>query len=184
MIQPVVIYDSKYGSTKRYAQWIAEALSCPVFAREKFNPKDFPRYQAVIYGGGLYAGNIRGIRLLSKNARLLQGKPVILFTCGLSDPENEGTSAAIRQSLSRSLPPALLSQTRLFPLRGSIDYARLTPLHRAMMAAFHKMVKNNVKKSPASLTEEDRGILETYEKSVDFVNRESLKPLLSYCAAL
>ena len=53
MNNTVVIYESKYGSTKSYAQWIAEELSCPLFERKKFNPKDFEKYEVIIYGGGL-----------------------------------------------------------------------------------------------------------------------------------
>ena len=82
----VVIYESKYGYTRRYAEWIAEALSCPVFERKQFRSRDFSQYEAIIYGGGLYAGGVSGIKMLAQNWHLLSGKKVILFTCGLADP--------------------------------------------------------------------------------------------------
>ena len=40
----IVIYESKYGSTRCYAQWIAEELTCSLFERKDFNPKDFTKY--------------------------------------------------------------------------------------------------------------------------------------------
>lgn len=52
MIQPVVIYDSKYGSTKRYAQWIAEALSCPVLQGKNSIPKTSPTIRPSSTGAG------------------------------------------------------------------------------------------------------------------------------------
>ena len=81
----VVIHESKYGYTKRYAEWLGEALSCPVFERKTFRPRDLSRYETVIYGGGIYAGGISGIQFLRRNGMLLSGKKVLLFTCGLAD---------------------------------------------------------------------------------------------------
>ncbi len=67
----VVIHESKYGYTKRYAEWLGEALSCPVFERKTFRPRDLSRYETVIYGGGIYAGGISGIQFLRRNGMLL-----------------------------------------------------------------------------------------------------------------
>lgn len=180
-MKTVTIFDSKYGSTKRYAEQIADALSCPIFERKQFRPKDFARYDTIIYGGGLYAGRISGLQLLSKNAHRLQDKHIILFTCGLADPNSETNVSNIRNSFAHALPPALLSQSQFFHFRGGIDYSKLTPLHRIMMSGLRNML---LKKSPDSLSEDEREILEIYGKSMDFVRKESLKPLIEYCSSL
>lgn len=44
----VVIYESKYGYTKRYAKWISDALSCPAFERKQFRSGDFSKYEVII----------------------------------------------------------------------------------------------------------------------------------------
>lgn len=75
----VVIYESKYGYTRRYTEWIGEALSCPVFEQKAFCPHDFSQYEAVIFGGGLYAGGVSGIRFVCRNLNLLSGKQIRLF---------------------------------------------------------------------------------------------------------
>lgn len=75
----VVIYESKYGYTRRYAEWIVEALSCPVFEQKAFCPHDFSQYEAVIFGGGLYAGGVSGIRFICRNLKRLSGKQIRLF---------------------------------------------------------------------------------------------------------
>ncbi|HBH4165086.1 TPA: flavodoxin, partial [Clostridioides difficile] len=33
----VVIYKSKYGSTKKYAKWLSELLSCDIFETKNIN---------------------------------------------------------------------------------------------------------------------------------------------------
>ncbi len=176
----VVVYESKYGYTRRYAKWIAEELSCPIFERKKFRPKNFSQYDVIIYGGGLYAGGISGIRLLADNPAALSGRKLILFTCGLSDTDNPDNIAKIRSSLAGSLPKELTEQVHCFHLRGGIDYLRLSFVHRSMMAMLCKMLR---KKGEDAISDEDRQILKTYGKQLDFTERESIRPLVEYASS-
>ena len=57
MTKIAVIYKSKYGSTKQYAEWIAQALDAPLFEASSVNPAQLAEYDVVVYGGGLYAGS-------------------------------------------------------------------------------------------------------------------------------
>ena len=61
-----VIFKSKYGSTRKYAQWIAADLQADLFAADKIKVRDLAPYQTIVYGGYLYAGSIAGIKLLTK----------------------------------------------------------------------------------------------------------------------
>lgn len=178
MNKPVVIFTSKYGSAKRYAEWISDALSCPLYEGKNFPPQDFAKYDIIIYGGGLYAGSVNGANLLLKNRHLLAGKKVILFTCGLANPEDAHNAAQIRESLGKTFSPEMLRQIQLFHFRGGIDYAKLSFVHKAMMSMFHKMVLKQEARSPR---EENRAFLETYGKCVDFTERNSIQPLVDAC---
>lgn len=173
----VVIYESKYGSTKRYAQWIAQALSCPLFERKNFHAKDFAHYDTIIYGGGLYAGGVSGIRLLTKNWPLLCTKQVILFTCGLADPSDPANVSHIRNAMSRVLSSEMLERIQLFHFRGGIDYQSLSFIHKSMMSMLRRKL---LKQDPQTLTQESVLLLETYGKHLDFTSRESIQPLVSY----
>ena len=173
----VVIYESKYGFTKRYAQWIAEELHCPLFERKTLDPQQLHTYDVIIYGGGLYAGGMSGLKQFSKNQIIFSDKQLILFTCGLADPNNPENIATIRRSLAKILQPEMRSRTQIFHLRGGIDYARLTLVHRSMMSMLRKAL---MKKDANSLREEDRQLLDTYGKHVDFTDRASIQPLIQY----
>lgn len=178
MKKTVVIYESKYGFTKVYAKRIARELSCPVFERKNFQPRDLTKYDQILYGGGLYAGGVSGIKLLTKNEKCLAGRRIILFTCGLADPANPENTAHIREELQKVLSPQLLSQITLFHLRGGIDYSRLNFVHRAMMSMLRKML---LKKEPHELSSEDKLLLQTYGQSIDYTDPESIKDLLEKC---
>lgn len=181
MKKTVVIYSSKYGSTKCYARWISETLSCPVFEKKSIQPSDLRNYDTIIYGGGLYAGGVSGISLLTKNYQSLQDKNIILFTCGLADPEDKENVSHIRKSLTRVLTPEMMNEIRIFHLRGAIDYSGLSFVHRSMMAMLRKML---LKKDPRELREEDKMLLDTYGKKVDFTDKNSIKPLIEYVISL
>ncbi len=178
MHQTVVLYQSHYGFTKRYAQWIAEALSCPACESKKFPVQELSRYDTVIFGGGLYAGGVNGVKFIRKNWKLLSGKRVILFTCGLANPDSPENTANIRKSLAKALPDEIFRHLRLFHLRGGIDYSRLNFPHKSMMAMLKKMLLK--KETDSGLTPEDRMVLETFGKSLDFTERESIQPLADF----
>lgn len=181
MNQTIVIYESKYGSTRRYAEWIAGALSCPVLEKRSVHPASLAEYDTIIYGGGLYAGGVSGISLLTKNYDSIKEKNLVLFTCGVADPKDKNNVSHIREGLSKVLTPDMMNRIQIFHLRGGIDYSRLNFVHKSMMAMLHKVM---VSKDPSELTEEDRMMLDTYGKKVDFCDQNSIDPLVRYVCAL
>lgn len=178
MHQTIVLYQSHYGSTKRYAQWIAKALSCPACESKKFPAQDLADYDTVVFGGGLYAGGVNGVKFIRRNWKLLSDKRVVLFTCGLADPDNPKNAANIRDSLSKALSEEILSRLQLFHLRGDMDYSRLNFTHRSMMAMLRKMLLK--KEADGSLSPEDRMLLDTYGKSLDFTDEKTIQPLVAF----
>jgi menaquinone-dependent protoporphyrinogen IX oxidase len=175
-MRPVVVYQSKYGATERYARWISEALSCPCRERRNVTQGELSDYDTVLYGGGLYAGGVSGIRLLTANWETLRTKRILLFTCGLSDPADPDNAAHILDGLSKVLTSEMQEQIEFFHLRGGIDYRTLGPLHRAMMGMLYRTLK---KKDPRTLRTEDLELLRTYGKRVDFTDRSAILPILS-----
>ncbi len=70
----VVIYKSKTGFAKKYAEWISEALKCDIKENTKLSLDDLIQYDTIIYGGGLYAVGINGINLIKNNFEALKEK--------------------------------------------------------------------------------------------------------------
>lgn len=181
MSETAVIFQSKYGAAKRYANWLAEELSCDIFNRKTIKATDLEPYRTVVYGGGLYAGGVLGIDLLTKNFDKLRDKNLILFTCGLADPTDPSNIENIRQSLNRVLTVSMREKIKLFHLRGAIDYQRLGVTDKAMMALLHKMI---MKKDYNSLRNEDKEMLATYGQVVDFTDKAAILPIVHYIRGL
>ena len=177
----LVTYASKYGTTKRYAQWIAEDLACDLRDSREVNAELLKSYDILIHGGGLYAGGLSGIQTIVKNYDAISNKRIILFSCGLADPEDPENVAHIEAGLEKVLTPEMREKIRQFHLRGGIDYSRLGLTHKAMMAMLRTVM---LKKGYDNLRSEDQMMLDTYGGTVDFTNRESLAPLLNYVRPL
>ena len=173
MNKTVVIYKSKYGKTKQYAEWISEALNAPLFENSNIKPHQLNNYDVVVYGGGLYAGGINGIKLVTKNLC----KSLIVFTVGVADPKDTDYT----EILEKAFTSELLSKIKVFHLRGGIDYSKLSLIHKGMMTVMKKMIE---KKPLAKRGIDDIGILETYGKDVDFSDKTTIEPLVEYVRTL
>jgi len=169
-----VIYKSKYGTTKQYAEWIAKALEASLFESSKIKPSQLSNYDIIVYGGGLYASGILGVKLVTENPC----KSLIVFTVGLADPDSTDYS----EILNRNFTQKLLQKVRVFHLRGGIDYKKLGFIHKSMMAL---LIKFKVEKIPKEeRTADNELMLETYGDKIDFTNEETIKPLIDYVRTL
>ena len=171
----VVVYESKYGTTKKYAEWIAQELEADLFERKAASIDALTGYDVIVYGGGLYAGGVSGLPFITKNYEKIKDKRILLFTCGLGDPQVLENVESIRKGLMKVLPEEMKKTAEIFHLRGGMDYSKLSMIHRTLMGLVQK---NVAKKDPAERTQEDIEMLETYGKIVDFTDRSTIKPIV------
>lgn len=168
-MKTIVVYKSKYGYTKRYAEWIAEELSCDIKENAAFS--DISGYDMIICGGGCYAGTINGSKLITKNLARLSGKKLILFAVGSSS----GADKDIIPFWEKNLTVEQRQAVAHFYLRGGFDYSRLGSTDKLLM----NMLKSHLKKIKDP-DEETRGLLAACDTPVDFTDKKRLKELLEY----
>lgn len=172
-MEHIIVYGSQYGSTRRYAEKLSEQVNIPAISYKQ--AVDLSNIKTLVYLGGLYTGGVLG---LSKTLRSLSkcGQfNLILVTVGLSDPKEPENRENIRTSLQNRLPAELFQRAKIFHLRGGIDYHKLSVSHRAMM----KLLYQSLRKRPLEMqTAEDRALIETYGKRVDFMDFSTLEPII------
>lgn len=169
----IIIYGSCYGTTKRYAEELSGRLGCKAVSYE--DAGDINGYQTIIYMGGLYAGGVQGMKKTLKKLSKTSEKKICIVTVGVADPENEENIRSIRKKMKTQVPEELFSKAKIFHLRGGIDYSRLSFIHKKMMAMVYRKA--------TSVPEEERdaeltAMIETYDKKVDFVDLDSLEPIV------
>lgn len=171
-----VIYKSHYGSTETYAKWIAEDLGADLLQTDQVKPADLQRYQTIVYGGGLYAGNVNGSSLLTKNFECIKGKTLYLFTVGAADAADPENTSTIRNALKKKLPPALLEKLHIYHLRGGMYYSKMSFMHHTVINMMVKMLR---RKPENELRAEEKIMLDTYGQDIDFTDRAAIIPLVS-----
>ena len=171
MKKQLIIYGSRYGSTKRYAERLAEMTGTE--AVEYKEAKDLGDYDRIVYLGSLYAGGVTGLK--QTVGKMSPQQELIASTVGLADPTDASNVAHIRQSIKGQIPAHFYDESRLFHLRGAIDYTKLNLKYRLMMSLLAKKV---AKLSEEQQNAETRAMLETYGKQVDFVDFSSLQPIV------
>lgn len=174
MNKVAVIYKSVYGSTKKYAEWISSELNADLFEHSDVKIQNLSSYDTIVLGGGLYASGINGISLISKNFDTLKNKNLIIFTVGLASTDDKEIFKPI---IEKNCTEEMRKKIQFFHLRGGIDYKKLNFLHKSMMAMLKTMVS---KKKTEELTEDDKMMLATYGDKVDFTDKNTIEPLVSY----
>jgi menaquinone-dependent protoporphyrinogen IX oxidase len=127
-MKTVVIYKSKTGFAKRYAEWIAGELAADLYESSQITIAQITAYDTVIYGGGLYISGINGVELITKNLDILQGKRIVVFGVGATP----GREEEIREVQDANFTPEQQQQIRFFYLRGGYDYNKLKPVDKVL----------------------------------------------------
>ena len=78
----IIIYQSKYGATRKYAEWLKEATGFDLAETKKADADMLSGCDTVILCGGIYASGIAGISFLRKNKNALAGKKTAVVCVG------------------------------------------------------------------------------------------------------
>jgi menaquinone-dependent protoporphyrinogen IX oxidase len=168
-MKTVVIYKSKTGFTKTYAEWIAEELQCDLKENNKLALSDIENYDCIIYGGGMYAGGIYGWELIKDNLQALADKKLVLWATGCNPGRKENMDAVWKNQI----PEEYFDQVHPFYLRGGFDYNKLGKVDKVLMKMLKVKLKND--KNPSSDT---IGMLNAYDVPEDHRKKENIKELI------
>ena len=172
-MKTIVIYKSKYGSTKSYAEWIAEELSCEAIDASKVKINDLDEYDTIIYGGGLYAEMIAGITLITKNIERLKNKKIIVYTTGLTPPEcREYYDDLV---LNKNFKGDAFSGVKMFNYPGKMILSELSLVHRTAIKTLKKIMSD--KKEP---TQMEKLLIELCDADGDFTDKSLISKLVEY----
>ena len=170
-MKQIIIYASLHGAAKRYAERLAQITG--IEARNFKEVKDIAQFERIIYVGAIYAGGIMGLKKTAQGFRA--GQEVIIATVGMTDPTDPVFVRNIRGAIRQFVSADICNDDRIFHLRGAIDYAKLGLGHRILMKLMYSQA---IKTPDDKLTAEARAIKETYGQAIDFVNFDTLKPVL------
>lgn len=166
----LLIYKSKTGFTKRYAEWIAEEINCKLENIANLKNINFNRYDLVIYGSRIHAGKIDGIDKIKK---LNLGNKLILFATGATPKETNSIKEVWKNNLKED------KTIKHFYIPAGLNYEKMGFLDLMMMKMASRMLENKKDKSA-----EDIGMQNSINRSYDISNKSRIKPLVEYIKSL
>lgn len=166
----IILYQSKYGATKKYADWISEETGFSCVETKKAVINDILNYDIIIFGGGLYASGIAGLSFLKKNIKQLSNKKLIVFCCGASPYEEN----AFQQIRSHNMK-GTLSDIPVFYCRGAWDMDTMSFRDRTLCNLLRKAV---AKKAPADYEIWERALMAAEDKKCDWTDKKYIEPII------
>ena len=171
MKKGIILYQSKYGATERYAKWLQEKTGFARMETKKATLTDVQGYDTIILGGGVYAGGIAGLNFLKKHMEKLTDKQVLVFAVGAS-PYDEKFIAQCKDMQFKDE----LKDLPLFYCRGAWDMEKMTFLHKTLCGMLKKAV---AKQDPATFEPWQSALFSAADTACDWTDERYLSPILA-----
>ena len=168
----IILYQSKYGATKKYAHWLEKELGFVCVEVKEAAEDMVKQYGTIVFCGGIYASGIAGLAFLKKHIRELQDKKTAIFCVGAS-PYDESALAEIK---ARNLTGDLRA-IPLFYGRGAWNEDKMTFRDRTLCRLLQKSV---AKRDPATYEPWMKALMCAVGQTCDWTDRRYLTPLLDY----
>jgi menaquinone-dependent protoporphyrinogen IX oxidase len=112
-MKTLIIYRTFLGSSKKYAEWLHEAVPSDLMKFSKANAKTLEAYDAVVMIGGTYMYRPSLLGYIKKNWKRLQSKKVVFVTVA-GAPEIDAVSVKVYAKV----PEKIRAAVKHFHLRG------------------------------------------------------------------
>ena len=165
MTPSAIVYTSKSGFTRQYAQILGKELRLPVYSLEdaiyglrKFSP--------ILYLGWIHASNIQGFRKAAKRF-------VICAVCGVGLCDTGTLLNEVRKATS------IAEELPLFTLQGGFDRSKLKGMDKMLISMLTKGLSSKQQR-----TEREDRMLQLLQTDGCYVSKENLRAVLDWYHAL
>jgi len=167
----IVIYTSKRGTTKQYAEWIAEELDCACVPMPEADLDSLDQYEVIIYGSWLRGSGIVDFDKLAPHLEGLKDR-TILFVTGISEynPENYMQICDINFKGFENM-----DKMKLFFCPGRYDPANVKGLDKMLMGIAKRVLRSG--KTPDGASAAD-AMIDAIEHGTDQVDRKYIRPIV------
>lgn len=176
MSKGIILYQSKYGATKKYADWLVEETGFECVTTKNAKIETVRNYDVIILGGGVYASGIAGLQFLKKNTNQLTDKKIAVFAVGAS-PYDEGAIQQVRAMHFKDE----ISNVPLFYCRGAWDEEKMKFGDRILCRMLQKTV---AKQNPDEYEPWQKALMCAVGQKCDWTDKAYLEPLLKHIKEL
>lgn len=178
-MRTIVVYRSKYGHTRGYAEWLAESLGAEL-ADLAAPPASLADYDVAVLLAPIYMTALPGIDPFLELAAAAPNTALVGATVCGGDPSTPGGRGACETAIAKAVPPPMQDRFTWFHLRGGMDYPGMGLVDRVVMGFVTAKLNRSARKRGAT----PPSVLETLRSRVDFRDRASLDPLIAHVRSL
>ncbi len=158
-MEGAIFFYTKYGSTRQYAQWIAEATGLPIFDVDD-KSIDPANYDFLVLGSPVLYYKLAIRKWVKRHMVQIKDKPIIFFTVS-----GAPAGKKLDRWIGDSLPEQLVSRMHHVALQGRQIPGELTLFDRFML-----IIGAMFNKDPEATKEELEGF--------DYMNKGSIAPIV------
>lgn len=173
MSKTLVLYQTTSGYTKKYAQWISDALAADLSESKNFDASKLRDYDLIIFGGSLHAVGISGVKVIKDNLPNLTDKRIVVFAVGASPPRENVHQEVFGKNFTAEQQKSI----KFFYLRGGFDYKKLDLPNKFLMTLMRVrlLLKKKDKRTPDEI-----GLLAAFSKPIDCTRKENIAGIIEY----
>lgn len=171
----VLVYKSRTGFTKKYAEMIAEEINCTLLNAKDMTAEAISDFDVVVFGSRCHAGKIDGIEKAKKLFRQSKAKKFAIFATGATPNAAE---ELIHEMWNHNLSPFELHDIPHFYMQSGLCYEKMSLPEKAMMKVFYAMMKNKKDKNVYEI-----GFEQAISNSYDISSKDYIHPLVNYLKA-
>lgn len=164
-----IIYKSKRDYTRQYAYWLLEGIKADIYKLDEINDALIQPYDLIIYGGGLYADKISGLKSLVGHSGI-DHKKLIVYSVGLSDSNHKNINNIRKKNDLNDM-----SVLKHFHFRGGIDMHKIKLYEKVLL----KSIQSFILKS-AKVKNDELERAKWQSDHINFMSMDQTKDLLSY----
>lgn len=166
----VILYKSKYGSTKQFAEWLRQDTGFDIFEISDV-PEDFGQYDTVVIGSSIHGGMLSLRQWIIHHWESIKDKHVILMLTSGTNNEQ-----FIKKTIEKSLPKHIRTQIKLFPVGGRYLFKSMSFFDRNIIKIVAFFTKHPATKK-GMLTERDEVCHDNIQNLVRFIaDEKKIKP--------
>ena len=168
----IILYESKYGATKKYVDWLLEETKFDSVITSKANINKVKQYVFIILAGGIYASGISGLSFLKKNYNDIKDKKIAVFCVGASPYEEKAFKQICEHNLKNDM-----KDIPTFYGRGAWDEEKMTFKDRILCKMLQKVI---AKQDPKTYEPWQKALMSAVGQKCDWTEKKYLQPLLKW----
>ncbi len=166
-MKPLIVYSSSTGFTRRYVDWICEAVECDVVSIRDLRYDDFDNRRFVVFASWMQAGKLKDHRLFIKYYPKDPQFELLIVGVG-ADYLNDAALGRLRTAHENDF-----SQASFYYLPGGLNFEKMKMFDKFVMKIFSKVTLAQAKKGKV-----EKELADLMQHSYDLGDRKYTEPII------